>query len=190
MAEKKRKQKMRYDKTELALLKSIFHENEDTLMALRKVFLFAPLNEEDCKLLNVISSNDTLMTLMGKTYFPEIELDVPVGQMIDLWLSVDTKEKTFEEVSRALLVRKRLMDLIKKGLERLADPTIEITENLIGYEPDFTMTDEKLYVEFFARNACVTHTEFQLAQIRALASHIKDETPKEAQKRLAKDSSK
>ena len=81
---------MRFNDKELSLIKNTFAENDELLKLLRKVFLQVELTEADVKALKPISSNDAVLTLLHKIYAPEIELEAPFGQVIDLWLSVDT----------------------------------------------------------------------------------------------------
>lgn len=187
MAEKQKK--MRYTEDELSLITATFKENEDTLMALRKIFFFVPLDKKDKDYLKVIRDNPALMDLVTKTYYPEIELDAPIGQVIDLWLTVDVKEKSPEEARLALLVRQRLMELIKGALKRIETMDDGKAESIIDFAPDFNLSAEELYVEYTARNAVITHSEFQLTQLVAL-SKMKKETPEERATRLKKDSVK
>jgi hypothetical protein len=181
--------KMRYDDRELFVIKNTFSENEPLLKLLRKVFLQAKLDKEDINKLGVIYNSADLLFLIKKTYAPEIELDAPLGQIIDLWLTVDSGERTVAQTVLALKVRRRLMDLINLGLARLEKPKEKPSASVVDYEPDFTKDDEALYVEFAARNALITHTEFQLNQLLILAGS-KDETPEETKIRLMKNSAK
>lgn len=190
MAEpQKKKQKMRYGDSELGIIKSTFSENPAILLALRKVFLQAKLTKEDLEVLKPIRENKAVQSLVRKTYLPELELDAPIGQMIDLWLTVDNKDKSPMESTLALKVRARLMELINAGLARLETDKTDATEKVIEFKPDFELDDENLYVEWMARNGVITHTEFQLSQLSFLAEK-KDETPEELKKRLQRDSSR
>jgi len=189
MAEQKTKQKMRYGNNELGLIKNTFGENPALLLVMRKVFFQAKFTKTDLDTLKPIRENDAIKELIRKTYLPEIELDTPIGQVIDLWLTVDNKDKSPEESTTALKVRARLMELIEAGLKRLESDDTKPTEEIIGFKPDFSLDDEKLYVEWTARNGLITHSEFQLSQLVVLAEK-KNETPEETKKRLAMNSTK
>jgi len=189
MAETKTKQKMRYENNELGLIKSTFSENPALLLALRKVFFQAKLTKDDLEVLKPVRENKAVQALVRKTYFPEIELDTPIGQVIDLWLTVDSKDKSPLEARLALMVRNRLMELINAGLARLETEDVKPTQKIIDFKPDFSLSDEDLYVEWTARNGLITHTEFQLSQLAVLAER-KDETPEETKKRLAMNSTR
>lgn len=159
------------------------------MLALRKVFFQSPLTKAELEVLKPIRENDVVLELVRKTYLPEIELDVPIGQVIDLWLTVDSKDKTPMESTLALKVRARLMELLEAGLARLETDKTEPSEKIVDFKPDFGMDDEELYVEWTARNGVITHSEFQLMQLHTLAEK-KDETPEELRKRMAKNSSR
>ena len=187
--ETKKQAPMRYGEKDLILIKSLFKNNEPLLMVLRKVFLQAELSEDDLNTLKVITSSEEVKKVLKKTYYPEIDLNAPFGQVIDLWLTVDSKDKDPEEVQRALYVRERLMKLIMSGLDRLENPTSKISEKIIDWTPNFDQGDLDLYVEYTARNALISHTEFQLIQLFTLANQ-KDETIEEKVARMKKNSGK
>lgn len=189
MANQKTKPKMRYENNELGIIKSTFSENPAILLALRKVFFQAKLTKADLETLKPIRENKAVQELVRKTYLPEIELDTPIGQVIDLWLTVDSKDKTPIESTLALKVRSRLMELIEAGLARLETDKTEPTQKIIDFKPDFNLSDEDLYIEWTARNGVITHSEFQLSQISVLAER-KDETPEETKKRIAMNSTR
>jgi|GEM_PF-1422260 len=186
MDEQSTNSQMRYNQQELSHIKSLFKGNNELLTVLRKVFLQAELSEEDTNAIKVLQTPEA-KALMSKTYFPEIDLDAPFGQIIDLWLTVDNSEKSPEEATRALLVRQRLMELIQSGLARLEDS--KVTEEIIDYKPDFLSSDDERYIAFTSRNALISHTEIQLIQLSILANR-KEETAEELSARLAKDSVK
>lgn len=186
---KKQSAPMRYGGQDLLLIKSLFKDNEPLLLALRKVFFQVELNDDDLNTLKVITSSDEAKKVLRKTYFPEIDLNAPFGQVIDLWLTVDSKDKDPEQVQRALFVRQRLMELIMAGLARLDNPSAEIKEKIIDYKPNFDQCDLDLYVEYTARNALISHTEFQLIQLMTLANQ-KSETLEEKISRMKKNSGK
>lgn len=185
----KPKQKMRFEGDELSLIKNTFGDNDAVLLALRKVFFQVKLETAEMELLKPVTQNEAVKALLRKTYAPEIELDAPFGQVIDLWMTVDSKDKTPMELKLTAQVRERLLELLNAGLERLTDLGAPITEKVFDYKPDFSMDDEKFYVEMMARNGLISHTEVQLNQLKALGMN-KDETPEQTAQRLARNSSK
>ncbi len=93
--EKKTKgSQMRFDENELALIKATFKGREDLLKLMRKVFL------------------------------PELDPTAPLGQMIDLWLSIPTAGRKPEEIAIDLQARNMLithLDLMLMQLQVLAE---------------------------------------------------------------------
>lgn len=80
---------MRFTEEELALIRSTFKGNEKLLKVLRKVFL------------------------------PEIDPDAPLGQLIDLWMSVPVKEMAPHEAQINILARNSLIMHIEQQLIQL-----------------------------------------------------------------------
>jgi hypothetical protein len=150
--------------------------------------LQAELSESDISLIKKIATDET-KALIKKAYAPEIDLDSPFGQIVDLWSSVDSTEKTPLQVELAILVRASLKDLLEAGLERLDNPKKKGTRTIMDYEPDLTKDEMANYVEFTSRNALISHSEAQLIQMSLLAGY-KEETPEETVERLAQDSAK
>lgn len=182
---------MRFNEKDLLLIKSLFKNNEALLYALRKVFFQVELNEQDIMTLKPIMDSEEALEVVKKTYYPEIDLDAPFGQVVDLWLTIDSKDKDPEEVYNALLVRQRLMELIKSGLNRLqglVDGDIK-TPKIINFAPDFETGYVDNYVEYTARNALISHTEMQLTQLLSLAGR-EEESAEELQARFKKNSTK
>jgi len=183
------KPKMRYDDKELSLIKATFADNEPMLFILRKVFLQADLSEGEIKLLSSISKSPQALKLLRKAYSPGLEMDAPFSQMIDLWMTVDTKDLNPEQAVLALMVRAELDALLEEGLARLANPKAKGTKSIVDYKPDFNINEEEQYVTYVARNSLITHTEQRLQELSFLAGR-KSETVEETITRLRQDSNK
>jgi len=80
---------MRFSKEELAIIKGLFHDNEDALKLMRKVFL------------------------------PEIDPTAPIGQMIDIYRTIQTDGKMPQEVVIALESRNFVIAHIDSMLQNL-----------------------------------------------------------------------
>ena len=173
-------QKMRYSEQELGLIKSIFAENDTALIALRKKMLGVELSETEKELTNY--SEDTLK-LLGKTFNPQIDPEAPIHQIIDLWMTVDVKDKTPEQARINLKARKVVLEYIEK---RLAGKKTFSLDSLIYSDKN---DDETNLVNMTARNTILGHIEQQLQQLSILAGQ-KDETVEDLMERLSKDSSK
>lgn len=89
MVEENKGQQMRFSKEELALIKSAFKGNTDLLKLMRKVFL------------------------------PELDPTAPLGQIIDLWMTVPVKEMTAEQAQVNILARNSLIMHVEQQLLQL-----------------------------------------------------------------------
>jgi hypothetical protein len=180
----KKKQTMRFSDIELSLIKNTFADNEDLLIVLRKVFLQVKLTAKEQELVKGIFNKD-MVKLIRKAYLPEVEVDAPINQVIDLWLTVDFKDKSEEETEKLVKIRAKLIELLESGLKRLGNPT---NTSLIGYIEKFDPENNSI-VELHARNALIVHQEQQLSQLKFLAG-MKNETVEQTKERLMRDSSK
>lgn len=92
---------MRFTESELALIKSTFKDNELLLKLLRKIFL------------------------------PELDPTAPLGQMIDLWMTVNVKEMSAEQALINIIARNQLISHLDSQLiqlNALANMSEETTE--------------------------------------------------------------
>lgn len=187
---KKQEQKMRFSDADLSLVKNTFAENPDLLKALRKVFLQIPLDALDKQTLTGnILGKPTVMKLIRKCYLPEIDADAPIHQVIDLWMTVDIKDKDPDQAWHHLVAR----DLLIKYLEQQLHVLDTLDENSAKIRfADLTtlgVSTEKAFVNLIVRNQIVTHNEQQLAQLTVLAG-MKNETVEQTKERLKRDSAR
>lgn len=179
---------MRFSDEELALVKSAFADDDVLAQAIRKVFFEEGLSEAEGKrLTEVVGKNDAMQSLMRKFFLPELSTDVPIGQALDLYMTVQIADKSPLEAVYHLDARSIVIELMESHLAELAGATPQISyrslEEINVEEPEAT------YVAITARNTYIQHIESVLGQIILLAGS-KDETPDETIERLKKDSSK
>jgi len=173
--------KMRYTDKELGLIKSLFSENEAAIIALRKKMLDFPLSEVEQ---NFVKYNDESLAVISKTFNPQIDPEAPINQVIDLWMTVDFKDKTPEQAR----INFKARDIVLKYIqERLDNKKPKITFASLSYSDK--LDDETNLVNATARNTILGHVEQQLNQLNFLAGQ-KDETVEDLLKRLEQDSSK
>jgi hypothetical protein len=185
------KKPMRYTDSELLLIKGSFAENDKIVVALRKFFLQIPLSETDDIEIMKIKKSSEAMTIIEKTFLPELDGNAPLNQVIDLWMTLKIDDKFPEIAHPHILSRKLLISYFKQQIFLLKGGKIEDID-LIKFEellPDQNEMVEQLYVNLLTRNVIITHTEQQLYQLNTLAG-LKAETPEETIKRLQQDSSK
>ena len=173
-------QKMRYNPNELGLIKSTFADNEQAIIALRKKMLGVQLSEVET---NLTTYNDEVMAVLSKTFNPQIDPEAPIHQIIDLWMTVDIKDKTPEQARINCKAREIVLEYVDK---RLNGKKVFSLDSLIF---DSKKDDETNLVNMTARNTILGHIEQQLQQIDFLAGQ-KEETVEELMERLEKDSSK
>lgn len=173
-------QKMRYNERELGIIKSLFAENEDAIIALRKKFLGAEMTEVEE---NLTTFNEESLAVISKTFNPQIDPNAPIHQIIDLWMTVDFKEKTPEQARINFKAREIVLDYIDKRLN--GKKAISLDSLIYSDKND----DETNLVNMTARNTILGHIEQQIQQLSFLAGQ-KNETVEELMERLEKDSAK
>lgn len=173
-------QKMRYSEKELGLIKSLFAENEDALIALRKKMLGVELSEVEK---NLTTYNKDAQAVLSKTFNPQIDPEAPIHQVIDLWMTVDIKDKDVDQARINMRARQVVLAYLENKLAGKKGITLD---SLIYSDKN---DDEQNLVNMTARNTILGHIEQQLQQLNFLAGQ-KDETVEELLERLDKDSNK
>jgi len=178
---------MRYSDDELVTLNSAFAERPDLLILLRKFFMqgeLTPVEKEGIALF----SSEKLFPIIKKTYLPELDLDTPLGQLVDMWTNINTRDKGVEGAWLEMAAREKVVDYIKGRIVCLVsgnDTGLKLEELAYSH----TKSREQNFIDLSARNTIITHVDFQTTQLWVLAG-TKRETIQEIQKRLFKDSSK
>ena len=187
MDKSKKQTPRRYSDSELSFIKNLFAENEGLLMALRKVLLQGSTTKEELEIVQKLP--EEAIRLLRKTLLPQIDTDAPFFQMTDMWMNIDTKEKSPEQVYPTILARQIVVNYLTQMLDVVSltsnKPTVVLAElvNIIGFSP------EEVFTRISARNTILQHVDFQLFQLKMLAG-TKEETVEETMERISKDSSK
>jgi len=159
------KKQMRFSSEELATLKAYFkQENDDNLMVLRAYFF----NKGE---LPEVLKGDEIQKTIKKVFYPEISLTSPLGQNIDLYMTIPLDNVNEEDRILNLEIRNRLIEFLKNKF------------NLGGKVFDL----DKLELDTIsvrARNTYIGHIEAQLLQIKTLANMPEEKTisPKNSNK--------
>lgn len=191
MEVKKQKQSMRYADVELETIKLAFAENDELLIAIRKHFLQLPLTAVEQALVIALKNNEPVLKVIRKTMLPTIDGDAPFNQVIDLWMTIDLKDKDPKDALIVITAREKLIIYLEQQLKTLEGgvPSLDdiqlkdLTKVLVK-----TRADEMLS-NFIMRNTLIAHTEQQLFMFSILAGQ-KNETVEQTKERLKKDSSK
>lgn len=83
------KQQNRFSESELATIKSLFGGDDSKLILLRKIFL------------------------------PELDLNAPIAQMVDLWMGKNYQEMPADEAKINIIARRDLIMHIESALQML-----------------------------------------------------------------------
>lgn len=78
------------------------------------------ITEKEKELLKVtFGDNLPLLKLLRKVFLPELQADAPLGQNIDLWMTVPTANQTPEQIAINLTARNMLIQHIEMQLQIL-----------------------------------------------------------------------
>ncbi len=180
---------MRYQDSELELIKTTFAENDDVLIALRKYFLQLPMTEVEKSFIAKLGQDKLILSILRKTFLPTIDGDAPFNQVIDLWMTVELKGKTPEEAYIDINARKKLISYLDSMLCSLEGSAVGVIsfEDLSAILP--RSEADTMLMNFIARNSAISHVEQQLSMLSILSGQ-KNETVEQTKERLKKDSSK
>ena len=189
MVEQKKQyhQIMRYSDPELEFLNNTFAERIDLLILIRKFLLQGELTDQEKNLF--VAFSPELIRILKKAYLPDIDLTTPIGQLVDLWSNIDTKNKDIEGAWLEMAARKILIDYIQERFEALVENRFDSKIQISSLEYDPRNSKEKNFINLSARNSLISHIDFQTGQLWILAGQ-KKESLKEIQERLLKNSSK
>ncbi len=185
--ETKQKQTMRFNDSELQLIKNTFADNDDLIRAIRKVFLQMPIDPVDQQALTGYKGKE-IKALIRKVFLPELDPNAPAHQLLDLWMTLSVKDKTPDGLLPEILAREKLIAYIDQQLHDFDEPGMSAIQFV-----ELTQFDGKSPIECFVdltvRNTLIAHVEMMLTQLTTLAGQ-KTETVEETKKRLKQDSSK
>lgn len=98
--------------------------------------------EEMLTIKKAFKGNDALVKLLRKIFLPELDPTAPIGQMIDLWMTVPVKDMSPEEAMINLKARNQLIIHVDQQL---------MTIELIAKQEE--MTDEEIKAKISANSA-------------------------------------
>lgn len=76
--------------------------------------------EEELKIIqDTFRGNERLLKLLRKVFLPEIDPNAPLGQVIDLWMTVPLKEMSTEDARVNILARNSLIMHLEQQLMQL-----------------------------------------------------------------------
>lgn len=180
-----KEQKMRVSDVEISILNALFADNEALLIAIRNLFFGIATKEESKFVEDAFTGKKEALTLMRKMFLPELAPEIPIGQTIDLWRTVDIKDKDDHDFLSQMVSTSTLIEYLETSLKLLADPSLDGVELNINAKK----IDKYTKPEILARNNFISHVEGVLMQMKILAG-MKNETPEQIKERIAKNSTK
>lgn len=75
--------------------------------------------EEQQLIASTFKNNERLLKLMRKMFLPEIDPNAPIGQLIDLWLSLSIKDMTPEMAYQHIMARNQVIAHVDQVLMQL-----------------------------------------------------------------------
>lgn len=194
LREQQEQQLMRYNPRELSTIANTFNrENMELIMSIRKFFLQGDLREEDVRLLTDFAKNKDATNVMYKTILPDSDPEAPFGQIVDLWASVQTRERGPEQVMLDLKERYKTIKYLQERFERLGQmPQDDIQRGDILLKSlvyDGKKSPETAYIDIQCRNTIINHIEMQIQQLITLAERT-PKSEKDIEEKYFADSSK
>ncbi|MDE2103080.1 MAG: hypothetical protein KGL39_37895 [Patescibacteria group bacterium] len=171
---------------ELGLIKATF--TEGLLLTMRASFLGLPLGEGEKSVLRDTFGNAAVFRIVEKFFYPTLSKTSPIGQLQDAWLGVESiifgqSEGT---VAQAIGYKQLALEYTRKGLDRLASPSIEAVN--VNYDPR-SYPNDTLGIMLLARNQYVRHVESQLLTLSMIVQQ-KEKTADEIKKDRIANSAK
>ena len=168
------------------LIRISFHDNDNVLKGLRKVFLQMTLTETDVKLLAPVSTSLELQRILRTFLLPELDGDVGIGLNLDLWMTVSVTDKDTASAYLELSARNKLLEYLEYGFRRLKTLDTYGTGIIQNFNPVKVPAGLD---DLIARNTLITHIEQKLVMLKMWAAE-KDETEEQIKARQEKDSVK
>lgn len=185
-----KKQVMRFSDAELQIIKNSFADNEILLKCIRKVFLQVPLTDDEKNIIvSAFKDKPDLEKVIRKTFLPQIDAEAPIYQVIDLWMTVEIKDKDPQLAYSHLQSRDILIKYLAQQLDVLFGAATEKGIDFARLSDISQDSYAEVYAQMLARNTLISHVEQQLGQLSLLAGQ-NDETVEQTKTRLAQDSSK
>lgn len=76
-------------------------------------------DEERALIKSTFLNNEPLLKLMRKMFLPELDPNAPIGQMIDLWMTISIKDMSPEDAIIKLTARNELISHVDQVLMQL-----------------------------------------------------------------------
>lgn len=188
-------QTMRFNSVELALLKSVFAENDEALFLIRRVLMQAPLSKQDRDWVATLPPN--VWDVLAKVFIPTMDYDAPLFQAADMYMNLATDLKGLSmpdaKLAWPLIASKDIeVRYMRQQMNVLKDLYAEAPIKLADLMPREGVLESQAEETMIAVKAwafLLSYIDSNIAQIKTLAG-LKAESVEETKKRLAKASNK
>lgn len=158
-----------YADGEMITIRNTFRNAENVIRAIRKTILQMPLEATDQSIIENLKLNTPALKVLRKALLPTLNPNAPAHQLIDLWMTVEIKDKNPDEAMPHLFARATLIDYLDQQLSILEGSKVKQILKLENMIPNFTKSADENYSNLVARNSAISHVEMQLNVLKVLA---------------------
>lgn len=179
--------KLMYNDSEIGFLKSIFSDNDELMITVRKLFFGIDITDAEKELIKQTFNTAESREVFRKKVYGLDNYDTPVGQLSDFWMGIEQQifGASRDTIYQAVESKKLVLEMFEKAFKLLENPDGE----KVDISKFSNILHDELQVGLIARCLYMKAIETSLATIKIIAG-AKDETVEEATKRLVKDSAK
>ena len=181
-----------FSKSELALIKAVFADNDALIYTIRKVLLQFPLTLAEEELIRM-SVTEPVYDVLRKRILPLMSPDFPLNQIPSILTTItnDLKVKSIDEMIPLFEAKQLEIDYLEQQFRILKDIDYvqESSISLVGLAELKDKTASRQFVDMTAYLFLLGYIDPCMTMIKVLAGQ-KDETPEQQEARLSKDSSK
>ena len=148
-------------------IKGVFANKLDLLLLLRKSLLQGEMNASEKNLFSNFSKE--LVAILRKQFLPTINFENPAAQLIDLWATVHTRDKSVDDAWLEMEARRILIDYLEERFAFLEGKG-EGKINLVDLEYDRSKSKEQSFINLLARNTIISHIDVNMGILWAEAN--------------------
>lgn len=166
----------KYDDNDLALISSLFLDNLDLLMSLKKHFFQGNLTAKEIITLDEFVKNYESVELIKKVFLPQINGDEFFGMSNDIWNSIHITDYDLESNYLKMEIIQLEVDYLEQQLRELVNRNISQKiklENLIFKR---NKKPREAFIELMARKELIRQIDFNLHDLIALSVQFKPKT--------------
>lgn len=159
------------DDSDKAIVKNVFANKLELLLLLRKSLLGGEMNANEKTAFVGFSSE--LVAALRKQFLPTINLENPAAQLIDLWATVHTRDRSVEDAWLEMEARRILIDYLAERfafLEGKGEGEGKI--KLIELEYKRSKSKEQAFIDLLARNTIINHIDINMGILWSVASQV------------------